>query len=78
MEEPKIITKEERAARKAKRLGLGDAVASVATPIARVLHLSCIDPATNQLRPESPCAKRKANWNNAVPNLNPFTSKPCK
>lgn len=43
--------------------GLGDIVASVATPIARALHLPCIDPATQQLRPESGCAKRKA-WLN--------------
>ncbi len=38
---------------------LGDAVAAVATPIARVLGLPCIDPATNQLRPDSGCAKRR-------------------
>lgn len=45
------------------RLGLGDLVASIATPIARAMHLSCIDPATQDLRPESACAKRKA-WLN--------------
>lgn len=45
------------------RLGLGDIVASIATPIARALHLPCIDPATQDLRPESACAKRKA-WLN--------------
>lgn len=38
---------------------LGDAVAAVATPIARALKLGCIDPATNQLRPDSGCAKRR-------------------
>lgn len=43
--------------------GLGDAVAAVATPIARALKLSCIDPATQQLRPDSGCAKRKAALN---------------
>ena len=43
--------------------GLGDLVAAVATPIARALHLPCIDPATKQLRPESGCAKRKAALN---------------
>lgn len=43
--------------------GLGDAVAAVATPIARALKLSCIDPATKQLRPESGCAQRKAALN---------------
>ena len=47
-------------------IGLGDIVASVATPIARALHLPCIDPATQQLRPESGCAKRKA-WLNGQP-----------
>lgn len=44
-------------------VGLGDAVAAVATPIARALGLSCIDPATKQLRPESKCAQRKAALN---------------
>lgn len=43
---------------------LGDAVSAVATPIARALNLGCIDPETNDLRPESPCAKRKALLNN--------------
>ncbi len=43
--------------------GLGDVVASVATPIARILRLPCIDPATQQLRPESECAKHKAALN---------------
>lgn len=38
---------------------LGDTIATVATPIARALKMDCIDPETNQLRPESPCAKRK-------------------
>jgi len=36
---------------------LGDAIASVATPIARTIEMPCIDPATNQLRPESRCNK---------------------
>jgi hypothetical protein len=38
---------------------LGDAIATVATPIARALNMPCIDPVTNQLRPESTCAKTK-------------------
>ncbi len=38
---------------------LGDSISSVATPIARALNLDCIDPQTNDLRPESPCAKRR-------------------
>lgn len=63
-DQPKIITRAEREARKRQRLGLGDAIAAIATPIARALHLPCIDPATQQLRPESPCAKRKAALNN--------------
>lgn len=45
------------------RLGLGDLVGKVATPIARALRLPCIDPATKQLRPDSGCAKRKAALN---------------
>jgi len=52
-----------------KPVGLGDAVASVATPIARVLGLGCVDPATGKLRPESGCGKRKAAMNAAVPNI---------
>ncbi len=42
---------------------LGDKISSVATPIARALNLDCIDPRTNDLRPESPCAKRRAALN---------------
>ena len=41
----------------------GDLVAAVATPIARALKLDCIEPATQQLKTESPCAKRKAALN---------------
>jgi hypothetical protein len=46
-------------------LNLGDKVAALATPIARTLHLPCIDPATGDLRPDSQCAKRKA-WLNGL------------
>ncbi len=46
-----------------KASGLGDAVAAIATPIARALKLPCIDPKTKDLRPESGCAKRKAKLN---------------
>ncbi len=42
---------------------LGNKIASVATPIARALKFDCIDPETNQLRPESGCAKMRANLN---------------
>ena len=47
-----------------KRLGLGDIVASVATPIARALGMDCVDKASGQLKPESPCAARKRMLNN--------------
>ncbi len=46
-----------------KFVGIGDAISAIATPIARVLGLPCIDPQTKQLRPESGCAKRKAKLN---------------
>ncbi len=42
---------------------LGDAIASVATPISRALKMDCIDPETQQLRPESGCAKMRDNLN---------------
>lgn len=45
---------------------LGDKIASVATPVARTLKLPCIDPTTNELRPESPCARAKANLNSGM------------
>jgi hypothetical protein len=45
---------------------IGDAISTVATPIARALNLPCIDPATNQLRPESGCAKMRDNLNNGM------------
>jgi hypothetical protein len=41
----------------------GDKIASVATPIARALGMDCIDPITNQLRPESGCNKMRQNLN---------------
>lgn len=62
-----------------RTLGAGDAVALISTPIARVLGLPCVDPSTSQLRPESPCAKRKRDWNALLPNLNPLAvDKPQK
>lgn len=42
---------------------LGDAVAKIATPIARALGLGCVDKLTGKLKPSSPCAKRQARWN---------------
>lgn len=55
--------------------GLGDAIAAVATPIARALGMPCVDKATGQLKPDSPCAKRKEAANKAVPfrAVNPST-----
>lgn len=43
-----------------KTIGLGDLISKVATPIARALGMDCIDKKTNELKPESGCAKRKA------------------
>ena len=42
---------------------IGDAISTVATPIAQALNLPCIDPETKQLRPESTCnqIREKAN-----------------
>lgn len=47
--------------------GLGDLVHVIALPIARALRLPCVDPVTKKLRPESPCAARRRNWNRKVP-----------
>jgi hypothetical protein len=38
---------------------LGDAISKVATPIASALNMPCVDPITQQLRPESGCAQRR-------------------
>lgn len=46
---------------------LGDLISTVATPIARAMGADCIDPETNELRPESPCAKAKNRLNNGEP-----------
>ena len=54
---------------KTPKTGLGDAIASVATPIARILGLPCVDPITKQLKPDSLCAKRKAALNRAIPSI---------
>lgn len=42
---------------------LGDAVETVAKPIAKALNLPCLDQQGN-LRPESGCGRRKERWNN--------------
>jgi hypothetical protein len=44
----------------------GDAISSLATPIARALKMPCIDPETRQLRPDSGCAKMRDNLNNGM------------
>jgi hypothetical protein len=36
---------------------IGTAISNVATPVARWFNMPCVDPATNQLRPDSTCAK---------------------
>jgi len=46
--------------------GLGDLVEWIAKPIAKRLKLKCLDEKA-QLKPESPCAKRKAKLNKAFP-----------
>jgi hypothetical protein len=40
-------------------VGLGDLVHSVALPIARAVGMDCVDKATNDLKPGSPCAHRQ-------------------
>jgi hypothetical protein len=39
--------------------GLGDKIARIATPIARMLGFPCVDPKTGQLKNDSGCAKRR-------------------
>lgn len=38
---------------------LGNVISKVATPIARAMDLPCIDPVTQNLRPDSRCAQRR-------------------
>ncbi len=45
------------------RPGLGDLVSMVATPVARVLGLPCVDRTTGKLKAGSPCGKRR-DWLN--------------
>jgi hypothetical protein len=47
--------------------GLGDLVHRVAMPIAKALKLDCVDEKTQQLRKDSPCAKRRERWNKVAP-----------
>lgn len=58
---------------------LGDAIAKVATPIARTLGMDCIDPTTQQLRPDSGCAKRQQTLNQFSDSIyDRFWNKPNK
>jgi len=50
----------------------GDAIAAVATPIARILGLDCIDKETGQLKANTPCDQRKSNLNRRFENVNPL------
>jgi hypothetical protein len=43
-------------------MGLGDRVERLAKPIAKALRLPCLDE-KSQLKPESPCAKRRDKLN---------------
>ena len=42
---------------------LGDAISTIATPIAKAVGADCIDKETGQLKPESGCAKRRQKLN---------------
>ncbi|HEX3717852.1 MAG TPA: hypothetical protein VH595_07775 [Verrucomicrobiae bacterium] len=44
-------------------LRLGDAIAKIATPIARAAKMDCVDAATGQLKPDSGCFQRKTALN---------------
>lgn len=46
--------------------GLGDVVERLAKPIAKALNMPCLDENKN-LRPESPCAKRRDALNRMLP-----------
>lgn len=47
----------------AKKLGLGDLAEKAFHPIAVALRLPCLDKDTKQLKADSPCGKRRAQWN---------------
>jgi hypothetical protein len=44
-------------------IGLGDAIAAIATPIAKAVGMDCIDKTTGQLKQDSGCAQRKEKLN---------------
>lgn len=45
-----------------QKIGIGDIIERLAKPIAIALKLPCLDK-NNQLKPESPCAKRRDKLN---------------
>lgn len=49
--------------------GLGDLVERIAKPFAVALKMPCLDE-NKQLKPESPCAKRRDFLNRIAPNIN--------
>jgi hypothetical protein len=48
-------------------LGLGDVVHAVAGPIGKAVHWPCVDQATGNLKPGSPCARARTWLNKKVP-----------
>lgn len=68
----KILKIHRGGAEKPPLRGLGDVVERIAKPIARALNMPCLDE-NRQLRPESPCAKRRDAMNNMFPFNNPTT-----
>lgn len=51
-----------------KKIGLGDAVAILAQPVAKVVDAI----AGTNLKNCLSCAERKANWNQSFPSINPL------
>lgn len=47
--------------------GIGDVFHVVAKPVAVAARADCIDPTTQQLKPTSGCAQRRARWNAVFP-----------
>jgi len=57
--------KASRVATSGRRRGLGDVIEAAVKPIARMLHLPCLD-AEGRLKPDSGCAKRRDALNQAL------------
>lgn len=62
----KFTVLNEALTRTLQRARLGDLVHDVVKPVAQVLKLPCLD-AQGNLRPESPCGKRRAFLNGEKP-----------